>query len=142
MLVLKILGVVALIISMLVGVNILNKKCLEKFQVPLFSLVTTIGILIAAGCIFIGMIWYENAIKSKGDISNGIVLLAIGGIIMLGIIIYSYWKTNFIYGSIATIIHLFLLALMMLVGIPLFLLYIVGSIALFFTSKPVYVVNK
>ena len=109
MLVLKVLGVIAIIIGIISVVGILNQKCMEKFQVPLFSKGTAGGIFIAAICLFAGMLWYQEALKSKGDTLNGIVLLALGGIITIGILISSYRKTDIIFGTLAAVIHIFLL---------------------------------
>lgn len=142
MLVLKILGVIAVIIVIITVVSILNQKCIEKFQVPLFSKGTAGSIFIAATCLFIGMIWYQKAVKANGDTLNGIVLLALGGLITIGILISSYRKTDIIFGTLAAVIHLFLLVLMTYLGVPLFIIYIIGSLILIFSSKPVYVVNK
>lgn len=142
MLVLKILGVIAIIIGIISVVGILNQKCMEKFQVPLFSKGTAGGIFIAAICLFAGMLWYQEALKSKGDTLNGIVLLALGGIITIGILISSYRKTDIIFGTLAAVIHIFLLVLMTYIGVPLFIIYIIGTLILIFSSKPVYVVNK
>lgn len=142
MLVLKVLGVIAIIIGIISVVGILNQKCMEKFQVPLFSKGTAEGIFIAAICLFAGMLWYQEALKSKGDTLNGIVLLALGGIITIGILISSYRKTDIIFGTLAAVIHIFLLVLMTYIGVPLFIIYIIGTLILIFSSKPVYVVNK
>ncbi|WP_443862928.1 hypothetical protein [Fusobacterium ulcerans] len=142
MLVLKVLGVIAIIIGIISVVGILNQKCMEKFQVPLFSKGTAGGIFIAAICLFAGMLWYQEALKSKGDTLNGIVLLALGGIITIGILISSYRKTDIIFGTLAAVIHIFLLVLMTYIGVPLFIIYIIGTLILIFSSKPVYVVNK
>ena len=142
MLVLKVLGVIAIIIGIISVVGILNQKCMEKFKVPLFSKGTAGGIFIAAICLFIGMIWYQEAAKTNGDTLNGIVLLVLGGIITLGILISSYRKTDVIFGTLAAVIHIFLLILMTYLGVPLFIFYIIGSLILIFSSKPVYVVNK
>ena len=138
MLVLKILGVIAIIIGIISVVGILNQKCIEKFQVPLFSK----GSASATICLFAGLLWYQEALKSKGDTLNGIVLLVLGGIITIGVLISSYRKTNIIFGTLAAVIHIFLLILMTYIGIPLFIIYVIGSIILIFSSKPVYVVNK
>lgn len=142
MLVLKVLGVIAIIIGIISVVGILNQKCMEKFQVPLFSKGTAGGIFIAAICLFAGMLWYQEALKSKGDTLTGIVLLALGGIITIGILISSYRKTDIIFGTLAAVIHIFLLVLMTYIGVPLFIIYIIGTLILIFSSKPVYVVNK
>ena len=142
MLVLKVLGVIAIIIGIISVVGILNQKCMEKFQVPLFSKGTAGGIFIAAICLFAGMLWYQEALKSKGDTLNGIVLLALGGIITIGILISSYRKTDIIFGTLAAVIHISLLVLMTYIGVPLFIIYIIGTLILIFSSKPVYVVNK
>lgn len=142
MLVLKVLGVIAIIIGIISVVGILNQKCMEKFQVPLFSKGTAGGIFIAAICLFAGMLWYQEALKSKEDTLNGIVLLALGGIITIGILISSYRKTDIIFGTLAAVIHIFLLVLMTYIGVPLFIIYIIGTLILIFSSKPVYVVNK
>lgn len=87
-------------------------------------------------------IWYQEAAKTNGDTLNGIVLLVLGGIITLGILISSYRKTDVIFGTLAAVIHIFLLILMTYLGVPLFIFYIIGSLILIFSSKPVYVVNK
>lgn len=142
MLVLKVLGVIAIIIGIISVVGILNQKCMEKFQVPLFSKGSASATFIAAICLFAGLLWYQEALKSKGDTLNGIVLLVLGGIITIGILISSYRKTDIIFGTLAAVIHIFLLVLMTYIGVPLLIIYIIGTLILIFSSKPVYVVNK
>jgi len=73
---------------------------------------------------------------------NGIVLLVLEELIIIGILISFYRKTDIIFRTLAAVIHIFLPNLMTYLEISLFIIYIIESLILIFSSKLVYVVNR
>lgn len=139
---LKILGFIIAIITIITLATMLNDKYVKTFNFAIFSKVMAITQLINGLCFFFGKIWYDNAVAHNGDKLNGQVVMGLGIFIAIVTIIVIYQKTNFLYGTIGTIIHLGTLAFFSFIGAPLFVIYVIGNIVLLFSSKPVYVVNK
>ena len=84
---LKIVGFIIGIIIILSLIGTMNETYLEK-------------------CFFIGREWYVSAIAHNGDKLNGLVLIGLGAVITISVIIYIYYMTNFIYGTIGTIVYI------------------------------------
>lgn len=142
MLVLKILEWLVIIFVVIAAASALNEKYIEKFQFAIFSKAMAIAQLITGLCFFFGKEWYIHAIKNKGDILNGQILIGLGVVIGLITIITIYQRTNFTYGTIGNVINLGSLAFFTFIGSYLFIIYVASNIFLFLTAKPVYVVNK
>lgn len=145
MLVLKILGFLAIVITIFTLAKKLNQKFLEKFNFPVFSIANFVFIFIDGLLLGYGKEWYKDAIANNGDKLNGLILLGIGAVLAICIILVYYRQTNFIYGTIGSVISLSLVGLIYFLSsviIALIVIGIVGTILGAFSAKPVYVVNK
>lgn len=129
MLVLKILGVLALIILVIGLVSWLDSIYQEKFKIKLLSMSKTIVLFISGVMLFVGREWYKSALESKGDKLNGLVLMIVAVMLVLGIIIYMYATTGIGYGTIAFFVYFGIFALFAYFGIAILVLMILGSIA-------------
>lgn len=103
---LKIVGFIIGIIIILSLIGTMNETYLEKFNFAIFSKPMVIGQAIIGLCFFIGREWYVSAIAHNGDKLNGLVLIGLGAVITISVIIYIYYMTNFIYGTIGTIVYI------------------------------------
>lgn len=142
MTVLKILGFLFAIGAILALAGAINDKFEKNFNFAIFSKSMAITQLINGLFFFIGKSWYDSAVANNGDKLNGEILMVIGVIIAISTIGVIYKKTNFMYGTIGSVIHIASLLFFSFIGSFLFILYIIGNIILIFTAKPVYVVNK
>ncbi|MFY1027467.1 hypothetical protein CFY87_10015 [Actinobacillus seminis] len=138
MLVLQIIGGILAIAVVLFGLFALNKAYKERFDFAIFSTtliaVEMIGVVFSAG----GWLWYSNALEEKGDTLNGIVLIVIGALIILGVIYTLYKNTNFLFGTLGTAILLIKLAILtalLPILVVFVLLAIVGAI-ISFANEP------
>lgn len=43
---------------------------------------------------------------NNGDVLNGLILMMIGGVITIGLMSYTIWKTNLIYAILITLLQL------------------------------------
>lgn len=128
MLVLKILGFLAVIITIIILAKKLNKKFIEKFNFPVLSIANFVFIFITGLLLGFGKEWYDDAVASKGDTLNGLILLGIGIALAVCIVIVYYHETNFIYGTIGSAINLGLVALIYFLSSVVIALVIVGII--------------
>lgn len=98
MLVLKILGIIALLGSILATLHFFNEHCDKKFSYRFFtetSFWATAGTL---ALLIIGNWWRINALELGGDALNGIMVMCIGIVIALGLIYFNFKRTNLAYG--------------------------------------------
>lgn len=142
MLVLKILGIITGIIIIYTIIQKLNRKCIEKFDFPLYSRGMSIGYFISGLFLFFGWVWYNYALQEKKDILNGQILMGVGAAIAIFYIIISYYRTNIIYGTIGAGINLTTLLFFTFIGGYLFIIYVIFNIILLSSAKPVYVINR
>lgn len=133
MLVLKILGFIAIVIIILILLGLMNAKYLEKFNFAIFSVPMVIGQFITGLCFFIGREWYISAIAHNGDKLNGLVLIGFGAVITISVIIYIYYMTNFIYGTIGTIVYIAASVFFVFISY-LIILFLMGYFILIFLS--------
>ncbi len=154
MLVLKILGVVIALFILLVIIIGFNEHCQEKFGHRFFTTPMLVVLGVLGGVMMIGHSWYESSLETyssgyelfkiiiNNETSNGLVMMALSLFAYIGIAIYNFIKTNWIYGFFGTIIQFGLLSLIAYVGA---VILIIGGILAFFGStfsQSVYVVNK
>lgn len=141
MLVLKVLLLIIFVIGLIIFINFINTIYEEKFEFRPFSKgMFTMQIIISA-CILGGMMWYDKIKGGNGDLLNPIIIIILGIIILIATIIYTYKKTNLIYGTVANFINLLILFIASYAMI-LFVLWCILNIIVIMTAKPVYVVNK
>lgn len=154
MLVLKILGVLIALFLLLGSIFAFNEHCQEKFGHHFFTTPMLVVLGVLGGVMMIGHSWYESSLETyssgyelfkiiiNSETSNDLVMMALSLFAYIGIAIYNFIKTNWIYGFFGTIIQFGLLSLIAYVGA---VILIIGGILAFFGStfsQSVYVVNK
>lgn len=142
MTVLKILGFFFAFCAIVGLIEMINSKFEKNFNFAIFSKPMAITQLINGLFFFVGKSWYDSAVVHNGDKLNGEILMALGVIIAISTIVMIYKRTNLMYGTLGSVIHIASLLFFSFIGSFLFILYVIGNIILIFTSKPVYVVNK
>ncbi len=50
--------------------------------------------------------WCNESLMNNGDVLNGLILMMIGGVITIGLMSYTIWKTNLIYAILITLLQL------------------------------------
>lgn len=105
--------------------NKVNYEYEKKFNIIIFSRENSKKPLIAAMLILFGKIQ-----KNSNDKILGIILVLLGIGIMLYVIYDIYKKTNFLFGTIAAGIYLFIFGLQFLFGVMMFILTVGALIVL------------
>lgn len=144
MLVLKIIGGIVTIIAVIVAMLTFDNHCQEKFKYKFFTIISLVisaaGVLIS----YAGYSWYDSAVKSGGDILNGIIILSIGLIILTSLIYYNFKRTNLLYGVCGSAVQISVFGGIAYIGAFFFLLFIGLSIfvKIFGNIKPVWIINR
>lgn len=142
MLVLKIIGGLLILALVLFSLLIFDEHCDEKFEHRFFKFSSFVILAVSVGVIQIGKMWYESSLESGSDTLNGLVLMIVGGLILLGVVLYNLKETNFVYGLFGSTIQISIFGTLALISLPIFAVFAVLSIIGSFAAKPVYIVNK
>lgn len=142
MTVLKIIGVIVALVAMGIGVISFNEHCDKKFSYRFFTKISFIAAAASIWALMAGHAWYTSSVDSGGDTLNGIVIMGIGAIILLGLVYFNFRMTNLLYGLGGSALQLGLFIPLAYIGTFFVLLGLVLSIFLFAGAKPVYVINK
>lgn len=142
MLILKILGILIGITVIYILIQKLNKKCIEKFYIPLYSRGMSIGYLISGIFLLFGWNSFRYALQEKNDILNAQILMGIGALIAIFYVVIGYYRTNILYGTIGTGINLATLVFFIFVEGYLFIIYVIFNIILFNSAKPIYIIHR
>lgn len=110
--------------------NKVNYEYQKKFNITIFSKESSKKPFIAAILILFGKFYKDSTKSVKVPINSGTILSIIGICIMLYVIYDTYKKTNFLYGTIAAGIYLFILGLQLLFGVMMIALVIMSIIIL------------
>ena len=142
MLVLKIIGAIVAILAIGCSLMAFNNHCNRKFSYSFFTKISFFVTAASLVLVLAGNSWRESATHSNGDILNGIIIMAIGVLMTLGLIFFNFKKTNLLYGTGGTLLQLSLFGVLSIFGMAL--LIPAAVLAIFFspTAKPVYIVNK
>ena len=106
--------------------NKVNYEYQKKFNITIFSKESSKRPFIAAILILVGNLYKGSAKSAKIPINFGNILIIIGICIMIYVIYDTYRKTDFLYGTIAAGIYLFILGLQLLFGIMMIALVMIS----------------
>ena len=106
--------------------NKVNYEYQKKFNITIFSKESSKRPFIAAILILVGNFYKGSAKSAKVPINFGNILIIIGICIMIYVIYDTYRKTDFLYGTIAAGIYLFILGLQLLFGIMMIALVMIS----------------
>lgn len=141
MTVLTILGVIALVAIVLWGCLAFNAHCDRKFSFRFFTR-ASFALTAAAMLLYGGHAWYASAAAAQGDILNGIILMALGGIAALGLVRYNVRRTSLLYGLGGSALQIGLYAPLLYVGIFFLIPALAASFILLLGVRPVYIINR
>ncbi len=138
MTVLAILGSLIALFLIYGLVEFINKLSEENYGYTFFNVATLGVVSVSYYFIYFGYQMWQDVLKyESGDPLNGIVLMAIGGIILLFFIVHQISETSILVGVPVTIFQLLIYA-------PLAYLIVLGfllAMAMMFQSRPVWVIN-
>ena len=134
MTVLYIIGVLAIAFALLMIVAWINALSEKKYGYEFFSYGNFALTTVAYALIFFGRRFYLDAVSIHGDILNGILMVGIGAVIVLGIVIYHIKHTSFLFGVFFGMIQLLIYVPAGVVGFFI----AIAAIAWFSDTKPVY----
>ena len=137
MLVLKIILFLSFIALIFFILNKINEFTYKKYKYEFFTLEYLFAFTCILGLAYWGYDWYNEALKSDGDILNGILIMVISSASYLFVLINNISKSSLFFGLIITILQT-------IVFLPFsFIVVIVIFLALLFLSgtRPVYNVN-
>ena len=106
--------------------NKVNYEYQKKFNITIFSKESSKRPFMAAILILVGNFYKGSAKSAKIPINFGNILIIIGICIMIYVIYDTYRKTDFLYGTIAAGIYLFILGLQLLFGIMMIALVMIS----------------
>lgn len=146
MLVIAILGALLAVGLVAYALRTFELYAARRFNHRFFTVGAFAMAAAAIGCIAGGRCWWQAAIEQGEDVSNGIVLIALGAIVALGIFIRNVRRAGVLIGTCGTMLQasvfgvlgsfgLIVLAFGLAVGF-------VGVLALSIGASPVYVVNR
>jgi hypothetical protein len=133
---LKILGVLVLLFGIGVVLMMFDAHIEKKFGHRFFTKPSLIASGVAVVLFVVGASWYDSALKSQGDILNGLVTAGVGVLILVGVGIHNVIKTNLLYGIGGSLIQLPILAIVAYFGIAVFLLLLALYWTLLYFSWP------
>lgn len=146
MLVLNILVIVGIIIMVILFilfvymiVMFVNGYFEDRFD---YNFVRTSFVMIVAVLLMLsGLSWYNESLMNNGDVLNGLILMMIGGVITIGLMSYTIWKTNLIYAILITLLQLGISPLLIVFFVVMAGLKVLSAL-LSPVAEPVYIVDR
>lgn len=146
MLILNILVIVGIIMMVILFilfiymiVMFINEYFEDRFD---YNFVRTSFVMIIAVLLMIsGLNWYNESLINNGDVLNGLILMMIGGVITIGLMSYTIWKTNLIYAILITVLQLGISPLLIVFFVVMAGLKVLSAL-LSPVAKPVYIVDR
>jgi hypothetical protein len=128
MFVLKLLGVLAFLAAVVLGMVRFNQHCQEKFSYRFFTVISFIACAAAVGLIELGRSLRAGAAAApEGDVLNGILLIILGAALAMGLAFYNFKKTDLAYGAGGTILQVSIFSVLAYVGFAILILGLVVS---------------
>ena len=138
MTVLIIMGIVIALLAVILFANYLNEYSERHFSYTLFSYEQFSLVSLPTVALYFGNELYTTTLKTHGDILNGIIVMSIATAVLLFAIYRNLKYTNILFGLFATTIQF---AIFMPLSF-LALLGLLGALAFFAQTKPVYGINS
>ncbi|MDP1905496.1 MAG: hypothetical protein Q8M09_14820 [Pseudomonadota bacterium] len=128
MLALKIIGVVSLVIGLAWSLIAFDARCYERYAYNFFTRKTLLKIAIAIVFLYGGYAWFNNAVANKNDTLNGLVLMAIGVVIVVILAYQNYKNTDWLHGTAGTALQLTVFGVLAVWAIQLLALVMVFAL--------------
>ena len=137
MLVLKIIGVLVGLFLLAMFVSGMNDYTQKKYRYEIFNWYNLAAAGVGYGFMLFGRNWYLEALSNRGDTLNGMILFAIGVLIIFMVVRNNIKKTSFKFGLLFSVVQL---ALYIPASFVAF--YGLFMVAAFFAqTRPVYNIN-
>lgn len=137
MIVLGILGFIAVALLVYWLVIRINEHSEQKYSYEFFNMVNFVVTSIGYAFLYLGSRWYKSALESNGDLLNGLILVAVGTL-LLGYVFYMNIKrTTLLFWLFVTLFQLLLYVGLSVVAF-LALIMLLAALA---ETKPVYNLN-
>ena len=78
-----------------------------------------------------------DALKEQGDLLNGVLLIAIGGMLLIVVVFLNIKNTSFVYGLVMSLI----MEVFYAAATPVMFFALIMVVAFFADTKPVYNIN-
>ncbi len=147
MLVLQVIAILVVGVGIPYGVyrllKVFNERCRSLFGYSALTVPKVLIMALASALAYVGYAWSGAAERlglGGGDSLNSTVLWALGGAIMLGLAYQNYRRTNLLFGTAATLVHVGFAPLALQFGVVLALCALV-VVVLAALPRPVYVIN-
>ena len=137
MLVLKIIGVLAVLFLLAMFVSRMNSYTQKKYRYEIFNWYNLTAAGVGYGFMLYGRSWYLEEVTKGGDTLNGMILFAIGMFIIFMVVRNNIKKTSFKFGLYFSVVQLALY-------IPASAIAFYGllmAVAFFAQARPVYSIN-
>ncbi|MDQ7045414.1 MAG: hypothetical protein Q9M32_05815 [Sulfurimonas sp.] len=138
MFILKIIGFILLAYFIYSEVLEVNRYTYKQYRYEFFNTQNFVITVIGYVLLFIGDMWYADALKADADILNGQVLMALGAMLVIYVVYTNITNTTLLFGIVMSSLQLLLY--IPLSVLSMFILVIVLGFAA--ETKPVYVVNQ
>ncbi len=135
--VLKVIGVIAGLILVLMFVVGMNDHTQKKYNYEIFNWYNLAATAVGYAFLIFGRSWYLEAAGKGGDILNGIILIGIGIVIIGFVVRNNIKKTSLKFGLLFSVVQLALyIPASIVAAYGLFIAF-----AFFAQTKPVYSIN-
>lgn len=146
MLVISILGGLLAVALVIYALSAFERYAAQRFHHRFFTLGAFFAAAAAIGCIVGGRYWGQAALEQGEDVSNGLVLQALGALMMVGIFVRNVWRAGMLVGTCGSVLQASVFGVigsfgLIVLGVGLVLGF-VGVLALNVGASPVYVVNR
>lgn len=140
---LVIVGIIIMVILFILFIYMIIMFINEYFEDRFdYNFVRTSFVMIVAVLLTLsGLSWYNESLMNNGDVLNGLILMMIGGVITIGLMSYTIWKTNLIYAILITVLQLGISPLLIVFFVVMAGLKVLSAL-LSPVAEPVYIVDR
>lgn len=111
--VLKILGVVAAVVIILIVYFAFDSRCEARNGRRLLTDTAVFGMAVAGWLVYIGIAWRQSLMESGGDALNGMLIAVCGAALALFFMVMNYRNLGPFFGSLRTALQLLFLPVSM-----------------------------
>lgn len=138
MLVLSIIGIIAGLIIIYMGVMSANRYTQRRFRFEFFDWAGYLLVALCDGLLYFGYTWYMEALShSGGDLLNGQILMGLGSMVAIFIVYRNIKSSNTAIGVLGTLLQFVIFSGLAVVGFFAILMAIGAASQV----RPVYSIN-
>jgi len=137
-LVLSIIGIIVVLSLIFLLAAYVGEYGVKHYGYELFTYQQFAFVSIPTVALYFGIKWFLDALKSDGDILNGLIVIGISILVLLYRVYYNFKHTNFLFGLGATLVQF---GIFMPLSFFAFIALIM-VVALLAETKPVYNLNS